>query len=99
MIKKPITIHLSTGLEARPVAQLVQVASQFNSEIYVEIGRKKVNAKSIMGMMTLGLAAGEEVEASIGTEVELVTADNVDADATAEEDAATEEEADTTDAE
>ena len=35
MIKKPITIHLSTGLEARPVAQLVQVASQFNSEIYV----------------------------------------------------------------
>ncbi len=55
MIKKPITIHLSTGLEARPVAQLVQVASQFNSEIYVEIGRKKVNAKSIMGMMTLVL--------------------------------------------
>ena len=42
MIKKPITIHLSTGLEARPVAQLVQVASQFNSEIYVEIGKKKV---------------------------------------------------------
>ena len=61
MIKKPITIHLSTGLEARPVAQLVQVASQFNSEIYVEIGRKKVNAKSIMGMMTLGLAAGEKI--------------------------------------
>ena len=61
MIKKPITIHLSTGLEARPVAQLVQVASQFNSEIYVEIGRKKVNAKSIMGMMTLGLDAGEEI--------------------------------------
>jgi len=61
MIKKPITIHLSTGLEARPVAQLVQVASQFNSEIYVEIGRKKVNAKSIMGMMTLGLNVGESV--------------------------------------
>ena len=39
MIKKPITINLSTGLEARPVAQLVQVASQFNSEIYVEIGK------------------------------------------------------------
>ena len=61
MIKKPITINLSTGLEARPVAQLVQVASQFNSEIYVEIGKKRVNAKSIMGMMTLGLDAGEEL--------------------------------------
>ena len=64
MIKKPITIQLSTGLEARPVAQLVQVASQFNSEIYVEIGRKKVNAKSIMGMMTLGLDSGEEITLS-----------------------------------
>ena len=61
MIKKPITINLSTGLEARPVAQLVQVASQFNSEIYVEIGKKRVNAKSIMGLMTLGLRAGESV--------------------------------------
>ena len=61
MIKKPITIQLSTGLEARPVAQLVQVASQFNSEIYVEIGRKKVNAKSIMGMMSLALQEGDEV--------------------------------------
>ena len=61
MIKKPITVNLSTGLEARPVAQLVQVASQFNSEIYVEVGEKKVNAKSIMGMMTLGFDAGEEI--------------------------------------
>ena len=49
MIKKPITINLSTGLEARPVAQLVQVASQFNSEIYVEIGKKRVNAKEYYG--------------------------------------------------
>lgn len=64
MIKKPITIHLSTGLKARPVAQLVQVASQFNSEIYVEVGKKKVNAKSIMGMMTLGLDVGETVVVS-----------------------------------
>ena len=64
MIKKPITIHLTTGLEARPVAQLVQVASQFNSEIYVEVGKKKVNAKSIMGMMSLGLGNGEAVTVS-----------------------------------
>ena len=61
MIRKPITIQLSTGLEARPVAQLVQVASQFESDIHVEVGQKRVNAKSIMGMMTLGLDAGEEI--------------------------------------
>ena len=61
MIKKPITIRLSSGLEARPVAMLVQVASQYESEIYVESGRKKVNAKSIMGMMSLNLVGGDEI--------------------------------------
>lgn len=62
MTKKEITIKLASGLEARPVAMLVQVASQFDSEIHVESkGGKTVNAKSIMGMMTLGLSAGETV--------------------------------------
>ena len=76
MIKKPITINLSTGLEARPVAQLVQVASQFNSEIYVEIGKKRVNAKSIMGMMSLVLTNGVVVtiDAEGTDEVEAVEA-------------------------
>lgn len=70
MIKKPIIINLATGLEARPVAQLVQVASQYDSDIYVEVGKKKVNAKSIMGMMTLGLDAGEEIVVSANGEDE-----------------------------
>ena len=61
MKKKPITIQIASGLEARPVALLVQVASQFESDIYVESGEKKVNAKSIMGMMSLGLAEGEKI--------------------------------------
>ena len=62
MTKKEITIQLANGLEARPVAMLVQVASQFVSEIHVESkGGRTVNAKSIMGMMTLGLSAGETV--------------------------------------
>ena len=46
MIKKPITINLSTGLEARPVAQLVQVACRFSSEIYVEIGKRNSMRKA-----------------------------------------------------
>lgn len=61
MIEKNMTIKIKSGLEARPVALLVQIASQFESTIYVENGTKRVNAKSIMGMMTLGLSAGEEV--------------------------------------
>lgn len=61
MIKKPITIQIASGLEARPVALLVQVASQYESKIYVEDGSRKVNAKSIMGMMTLALGSGDNV--------------------------------------
>ena len=61
MLSKKITIEIPSGLEARPVAMLVQVASQFESEIYVECGNKHVNAKSIMGMMTLCLTAGEAI--------------------------------------
>lgn len=61
MIKKSVKIQLSNGLEARPVALLVQVASQYESTVYLETGSKKVNAKSIMGMMSLGLDSGEEV--------------------------------------
>ena len=61
MIKKPITIQIPSGLEARPVALLVQVASQYDSRIHVEVEGKRVTAKSIMGMMTLGLETGEKI--------------------------------------
>ena len=61
MIQKSIQIKLETGLEARPVAMLVQVASQFESTVYINAHDRKVNAKSIMGMMSLGLASGEQV--------------------------------------
>ena len=70
MIKKPITIQISNGLEARPVAMLVQVASQYESRIQVESGDKHVNAKSIMGMMTLGLTSGEDIMVSASGEDE-----------------------------
>ena len=61
MIRKPVTVKISNGLEVRPIAMLVQVASQFESEIHIESGSRKVNAKSIMGMMSLGLDTGEMV--------------------------------------
>ena len=61
MTKKVVEIKLQNGLEARPVAMLVQVASRYDSSVYLETCGKKVNAKSIMGMMSLGLDLGEEV--------------------------------------
>ena len=61
MVKDSVTIQLSSGLEARSIAMVVQFASQYSSVIYLEKGTKSVNAKSIMGMMTLGLDNGESV--------------------------------------
>ena len=77
MITKKIQIQLQNGLEARPVAVLVQVASQYNSSIYVECDDRKVTAKSIMGMMTLGLTAGEEVVVSANGDDEQTAMDDI----------------------
>ena len=77
MITKKIQIQLQNGLEARPVAVLVQVASQYNSSIYVECDDRKVNAKSIMGIMTLGLTAGEEVVVSANGDDEQTAMDDI----------------------
>jgi catabolite repression HPr-like protein len=78
MTTRKILIKIPTGLEARPVALLVQVASQYESNIYVECDEKKVNAKSIMGMMSLGLAAGEEVTVSADGPDEELAMENIE---------------------
>ena len=78
MIKKSVKIELSNGLEARPVALLVQVASQYESTVYLESGSKRVNAKSIMGMMSLGLNNGEEVTLIFEGKDEEAATDNVE---------------------
>ena len=61
MTQKEVTIGLENGLEARPVAMFVQLAGQFESQITVIYKGRMVNAKSIMGMMSLGIARGEAV--------------------------------------
>lgn len=61
MVSKEITVKIASGFESRPVAMFVQVASQFKSNIYVTLQDKTVNAKSIMGMMSLGVIEGESL--------------------------------------
>lgn len=65
MLTKSIVIKRPQGLEARPIAELVQVASKYDSRVYLEHGERKVNAKSIMGMMSLHARTGECVEVTI----------------------------------
>lgn len=61
MINKIVKVNLPADAEARPVAVLVQIASKFDSKINIIARNKKINAKSIMGMMSLGFGNGDEL--------------------------------------
>lgn len=65
MLEKSIKPQLDGQLEARPIAMLVQVACQYDSTVYLETEGRRINAKSIMGMMSLA--------ASLGTEIRIIT--------------------------
>jgi catabolite repression HPr-like protein len=75
-MKKSVVVKMQQDFEARPIANLVQVANQYESKIYLEHGDSRVNAKSIMGMMSLALLNGEEilVDAEGADEAEAVAA-------------------------
>jgi len=62
MTKK--TIEIKIDLEARQVALFVQIANQFSSKVYMQLKNLKVNAKSIMGMMSVGAIVGDRLELS-----------------------------------
>lgn len=61
MVSETVKVNLVKDAEARPVAVLVQTASQFDSKIYIKLEDKNINAKSIMGMMSIGLTQDSEV--------------------------------------
>lgn len=60
-MKKEIVIQMTTELEARPIAMLVQTANEYASKLYLELEGKRINAKSIMGMMSLGMMNGTKL--------------------------------------
>ena len=75
-MKKSVVVKMQQDFEARPIANLVQVANRYESKIYLEHGDSRVNAKSIMGMISLALLNGEEilVDAEGADEAEAVAA-------------------------
>ncbi|MEO2075268.1 MAG: phosphocarrier protein HPr [Bacillus sp. (in: firmicutes)] len=71
MAEKQFKVIAETGIHARPATLLVQTASRFDSEITLEYKGKKVNLKSIMGVMSLGVGQGADI---------VITAEGNDAD-------------------
>ncbi len=62
VLKQRFTVNNKLGLHARPAALLVQTVNRFHSEVTIQKGKQKVNAKSIMGVMMLAAGVGSHVE-------------------------------------
>lgn len=75
MIKEEILIINKLGLHARASSKLTQTASQFKSEIWIEKNDRKVNAKSIMGVMMLAAAKGSTITLEANGEDEAAAID------------------------
>ena len=81
MFVKDVKVQNQVGLHARPATFFIQKANEFKSSIWVEKEERRVNAKSLLGVLSLGIVGGTEIriivdgsdeEAALGALVELV---------------------------
>ena len=84
MISKEVIINNQVGLHARPATFFIQKANEFKSSIWVEKEERRVNAKSLLGVLSLGrikgtaitlIADGADEDAAIATLAELIDSD------------------------
>jgi phosphocarrier protein len=79
MIRRPVKVTNKLGLHARASAKLTQLASRFQSSIWIEKNGRRVNAKSIMGVMMLAAGIGSTVELETDGADEQVAIDELEA--------------------
>ena len=81
MFSKDVTVQNQVGLHARPATFFIQKANEFKSSIWIEKDERRVNAKSLLGVLSLGIVGGTEIkiiadgtdeEAAVNGLVELV---------------------------
>ncbi len=61
MFVKDVTVENSVGLHARPATFFIQKANEFKSSIWVELKERRVNAKSLLGVLSLGIMGGTDI--------------------------------------
>lgn len=61
MVKKEIIVANESGLESKPAAMFIQKASNYKSSLWVEKGERKANAKSLLGLLSLGVGNGSKI--------------------------------------
>jgi len=78
MVEKMTVIKNRAGIHARPAALIVQTAGKFKSKIYLQKGDDRINAKSIMGIITLGAGFQTEIKIITDGEDEVQAAEAID---------------------
>ena len=71
MVKKTFKLREGTGLHSRAAAKFVKITSSFESEVYLEKKNMRLNAKSIMGLLSTGITGGDEITIIIDGEDEI----------------------------
>lgn len=61
MLQQEIILENKLGFHARPASLFAQTASKFKSEVFIEKDGKKINGKSILGLMTIGIPSGAKI--------------------------------------
>jgi len=61
MISRDVTIQNNVGLHARPATFFIQKANSYKSALWVEVGDRRVNAKSLLGVLSLGISKGTAI--------------------------------------
>jgi len=61
MISKDISVQNNVGLHARPATFFVQKANSYKSSVWIEKGDRRVNAKSLLGVLSLGISKGTTI--------------------------------------
>jgi phosphocarrier protein len=88
MFSKEAVVNNSVGLHARPATFFIQKANEFKSSIWVERNERRINAKSLLGLLSLGIVKGSSItiiadgadeEAAVNALVELISSDFMDA--------------------
>ena len=62
MVQKDITVQNQVGLHARPATFFIQKANEFKSSIWVEKEERRANAKSLLGVLSLGITGGTDIK-------------------------------------
>ncbi|HHW21966.1 MAG TPA: HPr family phosphocarrier protein [Clostridiaceae bacterium] len=61
MMAKEVTIFSKTGLESKMAARLIQKASSYEANIWIQKDERKANAKSLLGLLSLGISPGDKI--------------------------------------